>query len=254
MEVPKETIPKVLPTIGLANSPGDAIVDVQDVLATHGNLHSFWDPADIDDLHDFNRDRRVVKANEMFRRTFGEPRGEHCYRLFKQRRTECEDCPAAKTFVDGRSHTSRHIGQARDGSETHYVVSTAPLLQGDGETTHVIEMALDVTELTALEAQLQHAHVFRQALVARRQEDFSYEAQTEVWFEPEHFQQMAGLICYYNASKFHYLYISRDDEVGKHLAVMSCEGELLLDANFPDYADRIPLPEGEATRTRGRRP
>ncbi|MCG6923344.1 MAG: PAS domain-containing protein [Acidobacteria bacterium] len=112
-----------------------------------------------------NRDRRVIKANEMFRRTFGEPRGDFCYKLFKGRRTECEDCPADKTFVDGRSHTSRHVGQTRDGSETHYVVSTAPLLQGDGETTHVIEMALDVTEMTALEAQLQHAHVFRQALV-----------------------------------------------------------------------------------------
>jgi xylan 1,4-beta-xylosidase len=94
--------------------------------------------------------------------------------------------------------------------------------------------------------------LFRQALVARRQEDFSYEAQTEVWFEPEHFQHMAGLICYYNSSKFHYLYISRDDEVGKHLAVMSCEGELLLDANFPDYAGRIPLPEGRAIRLRAR--
>ncbi|MGD8897216.1 MAG: PAS domain-containing protein [Acidobacteriota bacterium] len=112
-----------------------------------------------------NRDRRVIKANEMFRRTFGEPRGDFCYKLFKGRRTACEDCPADKTFVDGRSHTSRHVGQTRDGSETHYVVSTAPLLQGDGETTHVIEMALDVTEMTALEAQLQHAHVFRQALV-----------------------------------------------------------------------------------------
>jgi PAS domain S-box-containing protein len=112
-----------------------------------------------------NRDRRVIKANEMFRRTFGEPRGDFCYKLFKGLRTECEDCPAAKTFVDGRSHTSRHVGQTRDGTETHYVVSTAPLLQGEGETTHVIEMALDVTEMTALEAQLQHAHVFRQALV-----------------------------------------------------------------------------------------
>ena len=112
-----------------------------------------------------NRDRRVIKANEMFRRTFGEPRGDFCYKLFKQRRTECEDCPASKTFEDGRSHTSRHVGQARDGSETHYVVSTAPLLQGEGETTHVIEMCLDVTQTTQLEEQLQQAHVFRQALV-----------------------------------------------------------------------------------------
>jgi len=112
-----------------------------------------------------NRDRRVIKANEMFRRTFGEPRGDFCYKLFKQRRTECEDCPASKTFEDGRSHTSRHVGQARDGHETHYVVSTAPLLQGEGETTHVIEMCLDVTQTTQLEEQLQQAHVFRQALV-----------------------------------------------------------------------------------------
>jgi histidine kinase len=112
-----------------------------------------------------NRDRRVIKANEMFRRTFGEPRGDFCYKLFKGRRTECEDCPADKTFLDGRSHTSRHVGQTHEGRKTHYVVSTAPLLQGDGETTHVIEMALDVTEMTALEARLQQAHVFRQALV-----------------------------------------------------------------------------------------
>jgi histidine kinase len=112
-----------------------------------------------------NRDRRVIKANEMFRRTFGEPRGDFCYKLFKGQRAECEDCPAAKTFVDGRSHTSKHVGLTADGRETHYVVSTAPLLQGDGDTTHVVEMCLDVTELTQLEAQLQQAHLFRQALV-----------------------------------------------------------------------------------------
>jgi xylan 1,4-beta-xylosidase len=33
---------------------------------------------------------------------------------------------------------------------------------------------------------------------------------------------MAGLICYYNSSKFHYLYLSHDGELGKHLRVMSC--------------------------------
>ena len=94
--------------------------------------------------------------------------------------------------------------------------------------------------------------LYRQALVARRQEDFGYEAQTEILFEPEHFQQLAGLICYYNSSKFHYLFISRDDEIGKHLAVMSCEGDTLLDASFPGYADRTPLPEGRAIRLRVR--
>ena len=39
--------------------------------------------------------------------------------------------------------------------------------------------------------------LYRQALIARRQEDFRYEAETRVEFEPQHFQQSAGLVCYY---------------------------------------------------------
>jgi len=63
--------------------------------------------------------------------------------------------------------------------------------------------------------------MFRQALVARRQQSHCYTATTSVQFQPEDFQQMAGLICYYNGAKFHYFYISYDDTIGKHLRVMS---------------------------------
>jgi len=63
---------------------------------------------------------------------------------------------------------------------------------------------------------------FHQALVARRQQSHCYSAATVIEFEPERFQQAAGLICYYNGSKFHYLYISHDDAIGKHIRVMSC--------------------------------
>jgi xylan 1,4-beta-xylosidase len=62
--------------------------------------------------------------------------------------------------------------------------------------------------------------LFRQALVARRQQAHCYSAATRLEFEPEHFQQMAGLVCYYNSAKFHYFYLSRDEE-GTHLRVMS---------------------------------
>jgi xylan 1,4-beta-xylosidase len=62
---------------------------------------------------------------------------------------------------------------------------------------------------------------FRQALVARRQQSHCYSAATVVDFEPEHYQQQAGLVCYYNASKFHYLYITHDELAGKHLRVMT---------------------------------
>lgn len=63
--------------------------------------------------------------------------------------------------------------------------------------------------------------LFTQALVARRQQAFCYSAATCMEFAPEHFQQAAGLVCYYNGSKFHYLHVSRDEENGRYVQVMS---------------------------------
>ncbi|MFV3129019.1 glycoside hydrolase family 43 protein [Niveispirillum sp. KHB5.9] len=82
---------------------------------------------------------------------------------------------------------------------------------------------------------------FRQALVARRQQAFCYSAATRMDFEPRHFQQMAGLVCYYGGTKFHYLHVSRDDTHGRHLRVMSA----LPDSPQADaFTDPIPLPPG----------
>jgi xylan 1,4-beta-xylosidase len=79
--------------------------------------------------------------------------------------------------------------------------------------------------------------LFRQALVARRQQSHCYSASTIVEFEPEHFQQMAGLVCYYNSSKFHYFYVSRDEESGKHVRVMSAlPDQVTSDACTPPIA------------------
>ncbi len=64
--------------------------------------------------------------------------------------------------------------------------------------------------------------LFRQALVARRQQAHCYSAATVMDFEPAHFQQAAGLVCYYNGQKLHYLHVSHDEAIGKHLRVMTC--------------------------------
>jgi len=60
----------------------------------------------------------------------------------------------------------------------------------------------------------------RQSLVARRQQHFRYTATTRLEFEPADFQQAAGLICYYNSTKFHYLLVTRDGDV-RQLQVMT---------------------------------
>ncbi len=63
--------------------------------------------------------------------------------------------------------------------------------------------------------------LFRQSLVARRLQAHCCSVSTAMEFEPLHFQQMAGLVLYYNASKFHYLYVSHDEGLGKCVRAMS---------------------------------
>lgn len=87
--------------------------------------------------------------------------------------------------------------------------------------------------------------MFRQALVARRQQAHCYNATTVVEFEPQHYQQQAGLICYYNGSKFHYLYVSTDEFMGKYIRVMTCHPEL------PDmFTAPIPIASGHTVHLR----
>jgi len=62
---------------------------------------------------------------------------------------------------------------------------------------------------------------FRQSMVARRLTDFRCEAETCVEFEPEHFNQMAGLTLYYDESDHFYLRVSRDEERGKYVALVT---------------------------------
>jgi len=66
---------------------------------------------------------------------------------------------------------------------------------------------------------------FEQALVARRQEDFTYRAETELEFQPENFQQAAGLTAYYNRHKFLALAITWDETLGRSLVVLGCLGD-----------------------------
>ena len=89
--------------------------------------------------------------------------------------------------------------------------------------------------------------LFRQSLVARRQQAFCFSATTVVEFEPEHFQQMAGLICYYGGAKYHYLYLSHDEQVGKHLRVMS---SLPNHVSSDAFTPIIPVPAGKPVQLR----
>lgn len=84
---------------------------------------------------------------------------------------------------------------------------------------------------------------FEQSLVARRQEDFSYRAETKMTFTSETYQQAAGITCYYNRDKFHFLAVSQTPGVGRSLLIMSCEGEW-QNAKLTFPAEAIAIPDG----------
>src|SRR4029077_7798415 len=89
--------------------------------------------------------------------------------------------------------------------------------------------------------------LFRQSLVARRQQSPWLSAGAAVESEPEHFQQSAGLVCYYNSAKFHYFYVSHDEALGKHLRVMSC----VPDSPQSDaFTALMPIPDGKPVHLR----
>ncbi|MBB6093506.1 xylan 1,4-beta-xylosidase [Povalibacter uvarum] len=94
--------------------------------------------------------------------------------------------------------------------------------------------------------------LFNQSLVARRQTHHCFEAETEVRFEPSNFQQAAGLICYYNSHKFHYVYVSWDERIGKHIGIMSCEADPSLACTLPIADALIPVQPGAPLRLRAR--
>ncbi|PXA97723.1 glycoside hydrolase 43 family protein [Nostoc sp. 3335mG] len=83
--------------------------------------------------------------------------------------------------------------------------------------------------------------LFTQALVARRQAAFCYTAEVAIEADPQHFQQAAGLVCYYNAAKFHYLHVTHDEALGRCIAVMSA----LPDSPQADaFTAPVAIPDG----------
>ena len=80
----------------------------------------------------------------------------------------------------------------------------------------------------------QHS-LFEQSLVARRLQAFRCTIETCMEFEPVHYTQMAGLICYYDVRTHYYLRVTHHETLGKVLGIT------LTDDGSYDEPDVSPL-------------
>lgn len=112
-----------------------------------------------------NKDFRIVKTNETFRKTVGEIEGKHCYESLKGLDHKCAECTARQTFDDGMRHSGYHVWKTKDGRTVHTHVITVPIKNVDGTFDLVMEMAVDVSHTVKLHDGLIFAHKFLDAIV-----------------------------------------------------------------------------------------
>jgi xylan 1,4-beta-xylosidase len=87
---------------------------------------------------------------------------------------------------------------------------------------------------------------FEQALVARRQTHFSYDAETLIRFSPQDERQFAGLTAYYSRYNFFYLTVTATAEGKRELLILTSE------ASWPDGNLQFPLADAVAMPDEGR--
>ena len=85
---------------------------------------------------------------------------------------------------------------------------------------------------------------YTQALVARRWQSFNFDAETAVEFNPDTFQQLAGLTCFYNHDNFTFIFVSWDEEKGRCIDVI---GRTIREYYAPLENNVIPVPEDVKT-------
>lgn len=177
-------------------------------------------------------------------------------------------------YRDGWFHTSPEAGAAHDplpavdsgvaGQPSAYKIDRQYQFSPRGLHPDFSWLRLaDTSEIFSLEERPGHLRLFGRdaigstfyhSLVARRQTEWNYSASVTLDYDPDDFQQWAGLVTYYNCHKFHYLYVSHDPKLGRCLDIASCAGDQSMQLTFPTWEERVALEDGPvelAVRTTG---
>jgi len=104
-----------------------------------------------------DRNYRLVRFNRTFAEKFAAKVGDYCYKAYKNRDVRCDPCPVAQTFETGKCHRTEEVGRYKDGAAAHWIVTTAPVHDGEGNLVAAMEMCLDITDRKDLESELKRS-------------------------------------------------------------------------------------------------
>ncbi|MHC5373268.1 glycoside hydrolase family 43 protein [Enterococcus sp. LJL120] len=83
--------------------------------------------------------------------------------------------------------------------------------------------------------------LFHKSLVARRWQDFKFEAETKIDFTPVNFMQLAGMTNYYNTKNWSSIHITHNEEKGRIIDLLDSDNGKLT---MPLYGKEILIPDG----------
>lgn len=112
-----------------------------------------------------DKKHNIIRANERFRDTFGDVNGKHGYDAYHKKRQDIINCPAENTFKDTEEHISTVVGFTKNGEKIHLVISSVPFGKDENGISLVMEIALDITEISHLQDQLHQAHDFYNSII-----------------------------------------------------------------------------------------
>ena len=101
-----------------------------------------------------DRNFLLTATNKMFKKDFGDEIGSHCFEIYKHRATRCRECPVAATFDDGMPHSTEEIVTSKTGEQYNTITWTAPIRNGMGQITQVMEISTNITQIRQLQDHL----------------------------------------------------------------------------------------------------
>lgn len=89
-------------------------------------------------------DYKIIYQNQVQKDSYGDMKGELCYKVYEGNDEICEDCPVEKTFKDGKIHRSeRRI--PTDKGVSFYELTSSPLKDSKGKIIAGVKIIRDIT-------------------------------------------------------------------------------------------------------------
>jgi signal transduction histidine kinase len=102
-----------------------------------------------------DREFRILRSNQTFRRDLGEGDGRRCYEVYKKGGTVCPECGLGRVFEEARSVSWEESLQTTPGARMHTIVHAVPIRDGEGRVAAALKVSSDISETKQMQRQLE---------------------------------------------------------------------------------------------------